>query len=954
MKTLLVCLIGIQTLVTTHASDCGNLRITSEWETGYDGFLIFELDHSTSGWEITLSFDKKVNKLECWQGVVSTTDGQTFSITNVDWNPDYDEGKHMELHYQPQFEKFDRPYLVYADMDGQNICDQPHPTQPTTQTTTRKTTPTTTRRTTPTTTTHHDTTTPMPGPCDKIINIGPEDGPQQKVEINLTPSTDIESWTVELNLEYDVSAVTSPLANVKGSGKKWTLTSMSWDGNLPADETFVLALYVFHGGKGLPLITNIIFNDESICDAYTTPNPTPKPTPKPTPSPNGGCDDVVSDVVDNGSNTDLIVLLKPDTSVENWEVKITLGSPIQLVATPLADVTGSGKLWTLKSKSWDGNIPAGETFKLSLNFVHGSAGQPSIEDITFNEASICEGSVTTIKPNIDCDSIMDVSSNGDNTDLTINVTPKSDLKQWKVKVIFKAAVKSITSPLADINGSGKSWTLSNKSWDGSIPAGETLPLNMNIKHDSNIQPDVEDILLNEDSICEGPETTTSITTTTESSEIVPDHPAKYNYAEVIEKSLLFYEAQRSGRLPKNNRVPWRGNSGMSDEVVGGYYDAGDHVKFGFPMAGFTTILAWGGINFKDGYEKAGQMDYLIDCLKWSTDYFIGCHKKDFEFIGQIGDGYADHAYWGRPEEMTMSRPAFRITANKPGSELAGETAAALASSSIVFRENGDTAYADKCLEHAKKLFEFADKYRGRYTNAIPAGDFYNNFGGYDDELAWAAAWIAMATRDSKDIAKAEDMYDEVSMSYHVPAEVSWDEKSAMVFLVMYELTGKSEYRDKAEEFVETIQSSSRTNKGMVWISSSQWGSLRYAANFAMFAVQAVHSGIQPKAMFDFAEGQINYILGDTGRSYVVGFGKNPPQKAHHRAASCPNRPAPCDWSNKDNPGPNPQIIYGALVGGPDFNDNYVDDRNNFQMTEVTDDYNAGFQTAVAALNSFFK
>ncbi len=38
---------------------------------------------------------------------------------------------------------------------------------------------------------------------------------------------------------------------------------------------------------------------------------------------------------------------------------------------------------------------------------------------------------------------------------------------------------------------------------------------------------------------------------------------------------------------------------------------------------------------------------------------------------------------------------------------------------------------------------------------------------------------------------------------------------------------------------------------------------------------------------------INYILGDSGRSLVVGFGNNPPTHAHHRAASCPNKPAPC-------------------------------------------------------------
>ena len=29
----------------------------------------------------------------------------------------------------------------------------------------------------------------------------------------------------------------------------------------------------------------------------------------------------------------------------------------------------------------------------------------------------------------------------------------------------------------------------------------------------------------------------------------------------------------------------------------GYYDAGDLVKFGFPMAATVTVLAWGGISF---------------------------------------------------------------------------------------------------------------------------------------------------------------------------------------------------------------------------------------------------------------------------------------------------------------------------------------------------------------------
>ena len=37
-----------------------------------------------------------------------------------------------------------------------------------------------------------------------------------------------------------------------------------------------------------------------------------------------------------------------------------------------------------------------------------------------------------------------------------------------------------------------------------------------------------------------------------------------NYKEALAKSLIFLEAQRSGKLPPNNRVPWRGDSGLDD------------------------------------------------------------------------------------------------------------------------------------------------------------------------------------------------------------------------------------------------------------------------------------------------------------------------------------------------------------------------------------------------------
>src|SRR4051794_40170755 len=63
--------------------------------------------------------------------------------------------------------------------------------------------------------------------------------------------------------------------------------------------------------------------------------------------------------------------------------------------------------------------------------------------------------------------------------------------------------------------------------------------------------------------------------------------ANYEYTKLLAYSLYFYEAQRSGKLPPDNRVSWRHDSALEDgkdvglDLEGGYYDAGDHLKFTF-------------------------------------------------------------------------------------------------------------------------------------------------------------------------------------------------------------------------------------------------------------------------------------------------------------------------------------------------------------------------------------
>jgi len=433
---------------------------------------------------------------------------------------------------------------------------------------------------------------------------------------------------------------------------------------------------------------------------------------------------------------------------------------------------------------------------------------------------------------------------------------------------------------------------------------------------------------------------------------VPASLASYDYGEVIRNSQLFYEAQRSGWLPDNNRIPWRSHSATNDgwgdfgrDLTGAWYDAGDHVKFGFPMAYSTTVLAWGIIEYADAYHKAGAYDHALDQIRWTLEYFVRCHISDNEFVGQVGDGYADHAYWGRPEDMTMARPAMKIDAANPGSELAGETAAALAAGYMVFKER-DAAFASQLLDHARRLYTFAHTYQKMYHLSITgAADFYKSWNGYNDELVWAGLWLYRAT--------GEQQYLDLANSFNGNSwgskEFSWDDKYPGTYVLYVMLADNQEARDKLDQFLNYwISEVHYTPKGLAW--HMQWGPLRYCANAVFISLLAADQGIRVDECRNFARQQIHYMLGDAGRSYVCGVGHNPPQRPHHRAASCSPDPwVWCDWGDYYKPDPNPNVLYGALVGGPDMWDNYDDDRGDYISNEVATDYNAGFQSALAGM-----
>jgi endoglucanase len=447
------------------------------------------------------------------------------------------------------------------------------------------------------------------------------------------------------------------------------------------------------------------------------------------------------------------------------------------------------------------------------------------------------------------------------------------------------------------------------------------------------------------------------------------HSQTYNYGEALQKSLFFYEAQRSGDLPATNRVNWRGDSGMSDgsdvgrDLTGGWYDAGDHVKFGLPMAASATMIAWSIVDYRSAYAATGQLNNALEQLKWATDYFIKAHPSANELYGQVGNGGADHAWWGPAEVMQMARPSYRVTTACPGSDLAGETAAALAAASIAFRPT-DVTYANTLLTHARQLYSFADTYRGKYSDCITdAAAYYNSWSGYNDELVWGAIWLYRATNETAFLDKAQSYYANLSNQQQTTIKSykwtqAWDDKSYGSYVLLAKLTGAAQYHNDSQRWLNwwTVGGTAHGADGTRVNYSpggqavlDQWGSLRYAANTSFIALvysDAISDATLKARYKDFAKRQIDYALGQNPRnsSYVVGFGTNPPRAPHHRTAHG-------SWTDQLTfPVESRHVLYGALVGGPSAaNDQYTDDRGNYVNNEVATDYNAGFTGALARL-----
>lgn len=459
--------------------------------------------------------------------------------------------------------------------------------------------------------------------------------------------------------------------------------------------------------------------------------------------------------------------------------------------------------------------------------------------------------------------------------------------------------------------------------------------------------------------------------------------AEVNYAEALQKSMFFYEVQQSGILPEWNSVPWRADSMIdengkeTDVVPGGWFDAGDHFKFALTNAYSASIMAWGYIQYKDAVDKAGLGETYKNNIQWAMDFVMGCDRGD-KIIGTIGDftgGSTDHNIWCSAEVYLRKHNLNNKDWERPYDEIENASvealaAACLAEGYIIFKDE-QPEKAEEYLEHAKSLFELANKTKDCEDIGGMAGMYKTT--SWVDDCMYAANWLYMATGEQKYLDMCETDYIPLFPTENQSSDrkytwgLCWDDTTQAAVLLYAQNTGKKEWVDHVSRHIKYWMGEDSkpfegkiTSKGLSWL--MQWGSLRHATNTAWIAKLASDTIFKDDnalaEKYDkWAESQMNYCFGDNEEniSYVLGMGEKSPTAIHHRTASGIHDD---HWNELGQEGENPEgwqteyahTLYGALIGGPDSEGKYGNYKvSDFQYTEVAIDYNAGYTAALCAM-----
>jgi hypothetical protein len=433
------------------------------------------------------------------------------------------------------------------------------------------------------------------------------------------------------------------------------------------------------------------------------------------------------------------------------------------------------------------------------------------------------------------------------------------------------------------------------------------------------------------------------------------------------KLIQFYGYQRAG-LKQGTGSANNCNSGWADAthfgdnyngspLDGGWYDAGDYVKFGMNL-GYTVYCLLKGYDFfPGGYSDeykfdhssgANQIPDILDEIKYATDYLCKAVIDSNTIVLDVGNANNDH---NLPITERANDPDGRSGANEiylcTGADIPLTYAACLALMSTLYRKY-DSTYSKLCLTKAKSAFVFGKKKieAGGESNFYckPQGDFYvyekSDDGSYmnrdiNERMIAAGIELYRATKNGDPIYK------------------QWAKKgfsgggfNCIGFEIIGPLASVEVWRQGLDVgcgglkgnigFIKNHIQKTGVFKGV--FQNNGWGTAADVGTAAFeFGLAYVVTADQADrdSNLNLCKTHVNWVTGTNSKSqsFVCGFGINGgPTSIHYRSSA--TKPIP-----------------GAVVAGPDPAGAWLNDGTKYQFTEVAINYNAGLVGAIGFLRA---
>jgi endoglucanase len=392
--------------------------------------------------------------------------------------------------------------------------------------------------------------------------------------------------------------------------------------------------------------------------------------------------------------------------------------------------------------------------------------------------------------------------------------------------------------------------------------------------------------------------------------------------------------------------PSSGKTGTRD-VSGGWYDAGDFGRYVVNSGITTGTLLWSyeiygpklrklNLNIP---ESGGKIPDVLAEIKWNLDWMLKMQDED----GGVWHKATTANFSGFIMPKEDKAPVLVIGTGKAPYKNTTATADLAAVAAIAARlyRPFDRAYADHCLDAARRAWAWAEKNPNVLFQNNPRGISTGGYGDNNaaDERLWASAELFRTTGEKS----YGDAFLALAPSFHLKGDAAqgWPTVGNMG-LYTYALSKrknadvavveriKSEALQAADDIAKRVEENGYRNP--LTSRDYTWGSNAVVANYGMMLLLA--DQLHPDKRYrDAALDSLHYLLGRNvfNTSFVTWVGTKWAMHPHHRPSAA---------DGVEQPWP------GLLMGGPNAEGKrppakqWEDDQDNYRVNEIAINWNA--------------